>query len=255
MQHESTQKLVGGDGHLALLAAVGIVFPAEGDLAVGNIQNPMIGDGDAVKCNAPGTEARAPALRTGVWHRPPNLDERGGGGKHERRSLWPEAEGCRGTRVRLAERRASSQLQAGDKFAAKDTARYLHGQEERVARMDPALVVERQTTSRDHTMNVRMMSQILAPGVEHTQKADFRSEMFGVGGDLQQSRGAGTEQEIVCRSAPAWCRWVAQLWRKVCGETCLVMPALWAASRQAYHGILSLMGTSARQLFTVPGNR
>src|ERR1022692_3386041 len=111
MQHESTQKLVGGDGHLALLAAVGIVFPAEGDLAVGNIQNPMIGDGDAVKCNAPGTEARAPALRTGVWHRPPNLDERGGGGKHERRSLWPEAEGCRGTRVRLAERRASSRRQ------------------------------------------------------------------------------------------------------------------------------------------------
>src|ERR1039458_10761128 len=49
MQHESTQKLVGGDGHLALLAAVGIVFPAEGDLAVGNIQNPMIGDGDAVR--------------------------------------------------------------------------------------------------------------------------------------------------------------------------------------------------------------
>src|ERR1039458_6752766 len=55
----------------------------------------------------------------------------------------------------------------------------------------------RQTTSRDHTMNVRMMQQILAPGVEHTQKADFRSEMFGVGSDLQQSRGAGTEQEIV----------------------------------------------------------
>lgn len=46
-------------------------------------------------------------------------------------------------------------------------------------------------------MNVRMMQEILAPGVEHTQKADFRSKMFGVGGNLQQRRSAGAEQEIV----------------------------------------------------------
>src|SRR5258708_489844 len=46
-------------------------------------------------------------------------------------------------------------------------------------------------------MDMRMMLQGLAPGVEHTQETDFRSEMFGVAGDLQQSRGAGAEQEIV----------------------------------------------------------
>lgn len=33
------------------------------------------------------------------------------------------------------------ELQAGDKLAAKDPAEHLHGQEEWVARMDPALVV------------------------------------------------------------------------------------------------------------------
>src|ERR1039458_4179157 len=105
MQHESTQKLVGGDGHLALLAAVGIVFPAEGDLAVGNIQNPMIGDGDAVSVTRQVLKhVLRPSERAfGIDH--PILRGRR---KHERRSLWPEAEGCRGTRVRLAERRASS---------------------------------------------------------------------------------------------------------------------------------------------------
>ena len=46
-------------------------------------------------------------------------------------------------------------------------------------------------------MNVRMMLKILAPGVEHAQKADLRTEMLGVGSDLQQSRGAGAEQEII----------------------------------------------------------
>ena len=63
--------------------------------------------------------------------------------------------------------------------------------------MDPALVVGRQTTSRDHAMNVRMMLEVLAPGVEHAQEADLRAEMLGVGRNLQQSRGAGAEQEVV----------------------------------------------------------
>ena len=39
--------------------------------------------------------------------------------------------------------------------------------------------------------------KILAPRVEHTQKTDLRSEMFGVGSNLQQRGGAGAEQEIV----------------------------------------------------------
>ena len=46
-------------------------------------------------------------------------------------------------------------------------------------------------------MNVRMMLKILAPGVEHTQEADLRTEMLGVAGDLQQSRGAGAKQQVV----------------------------------------------------------
>jgi hypothetical protein len=48
MEHEATQELFGGDRHLALLAAVSVVLPAEGDVAVGHGQEAMIGDGDAV---------------------------------------------------------------------------------------------------------------------------------------------------------------------------------------------------------------
>ena len=58
-------------------------------------------------------------------------------------------------------------------------------------------MVRRQTTSGDHAMHMRVVQQILAPRVEHTQKTDLRSEMFGVGGNLQQRGGAGAEQEIV----------------------------------------------------------
>jgi hypothetical protein len=44
---------------------------------------------------------------------------------------------------------------------------------------------------------VRVMQEVLAPGMKHAQEADFCTEMFGIGSYLQQSRGAGAEQEIV----------------------------------------------------------
>jgi hypothetical protein len=49
MEHEATQKLFSGHRHLALLAAMGIILPTEGDLAVGNGQESVIGDGNAVR--------------------------------------------------------------------------------------------------------------------------------------------------------------------------------------------------------------
>src|SRR6202043_1216532 len=48
---------------------------------------------------------------------------------------------------------------------------------------------------------------------------------------------------------------VAKLCLSVWGATCLAMPACFAASATAVQTIFSVMGTSARQLLTVPGNR
>ena len=46
-------------------------------------------------------------------------------------------------------------------------------------------------------MNVRMMLEGLAPGVEHAEEADLRAEMPWVGRNLQQSGGGGAKQQIV----------------------------------------------------------
>ena len=48
VEQEPPQKLLGGDRHQPLLALVRIVFPAEGDLAVGKVHDPVVGDGDAM---------------------------------------------------------------------------------------------------------------------------------------------------------------------------------------------------------------
>ena len=40
---------------------------------------------------------------------------------------------------------------------------------------------------------MRVLQQVLSPGVQHAKKADLGSEMFGVGGNLEQGRGTGNE--------------------------------------------------------------
>ena len=45
-------------------------------------------------------------------------------------------------------------------------------------------------------MDMRMDLQILSPGVQDAEEADLRAQMSGIGRDLQQSRGAGTEQKV-----------------------------------------------------------
>ena len=35
-------------------------------------------------------------------------------------------------------------------------------------------------------MNVRVVQQVLSPGVQHTEEADFRAQMLRIGGDGAQ---------------------------------------------------------------------
>jgi hypothetical protein len=48
MEKEAAQKLLGGEGHLSLLIAVGIVLPAEGDLILLEGHKTVVGDGHAM---------------------------------------------------------------------------------------------------------------------------------------------------------------------------------------------------------------
>jgi len=63
MEQEAAQEFFGGDRHLALLAVVGIVLPAEADLAIGDGQKPMIGNGDADRRRRSAREASCSGCR------------------------------------------------------------------------------------------------------------------------------------------------------------------------------------------------
>jgi len=48
MQEEAAQKLLCSDGHELLFAAVGVVLPAERHVAISKVDDPVVGDGNAV---------------------------------------------------------------------------------------------------------------------------------------------------------------------------------------------------------------
>ena len=48
-------------------------------------------------------------------------------------------------------------------------------------------------------MDVRVVLQILSPGVQHAEEADLSSEVFRISGDLDQRFGAGLEKQIIER--------------------------------------------------------
>src|SRR3954452_1898349 len=67
------------------------------------------------------------------------------------------------------------------------TAEYLfqcgQRQQEFGVRSNPSAVVPGQSSGRNDAVDVRMMLQLLIPGMEHAEEADLSSEMLRVGGD------------------------------------------------------------------------
>src|SRR5690349_3777883 len=91
-----------------------------------------------------------------------------------------------------------SLLQSVDELAAEHAAEHLHGQEEGGARrMNPVLMVGRHAAGGNDAVDVWMVQEILAPGVEDAEEADLSAEVLGIGGDLQQGGGAGAEQQTI----------------------------------------------------------
>ena len=62
---------------------------------------------------------------------------------------------------------------------------------------DPVLAVGRETAARDDAVQMRVMNQLLAPGVEDGEEADLGTQVFGISSDRAESSGRGLEQQVV----------------------------------------------------------
>ena len=57
--------------------------------------------------------------------------------------------------------------------------------------------VGRETTAGNHTMQVGMMEQVLAPSVKYGEKADLGAKVLGISGDGEQGLRRGPEQDAI----------------------------------------------------------
>ena len=53
------------------------------------------------------------------------------------------------------------------------------------------------TAAWDHTMQMRMMIEVLSPGVEDSEEADLSAEMLWIAGDGEERLGSGAEEHVV----------------------------------------------------------
>ena len=176
MEQEAAQELFDGQSHEPLLVAVGRVAPAEGDVAIGERNQPAVGDGDAMGIGAEIAQHvfRATEGRLGVDD--PVVAEQ---------YTQPCGEGAwLGKRQKVAVKLEFASMEgateSGDELAAEDTAEHADGQEEGRPGGDPSGVIWCEAAGGNDTVDMGMKLQSLIPGVEHAEETDLGSKMSRV---------------------------------------------------------------------------
>ena len=125
---------------------------------------------------------------------------------------------------------------------AEEAREHAHRQEEAGPAGDPACAVERRTAAGHDAMDMRMMVQVLAPGVEHGDEADLGAEMLRIGGDGAQRLGRRPEQDGVdrlpCsgrRSRPTGAGRVNTTWKYGTGSSSACRAASHSARAAPWH--------------------
>jgi hypothetical protein len=112
-----------------------------------------------------------------------------GAGARRRSAVWTHFQLARKTQFAGGE----SLPQRVQELATKQFRQRFDGEKEGITRLDPARAVKGKSAFRNHAMHVRMMFQLLIPGVEDAEKANLSSQQSWVAGQLEQGRSAESE--------------------------------------------------------------
>src|ERR1019366_10703136 len=91
----------------------------------------------------------------------------------------------RGGLVKVAIRGEKLQLTSGERLlqvaqaqAPEHPRQHPDGQEEPWTAVDPAFTIRCESAARNKEVDMRMVRQVLSPGVQHAQEADLRAQML-----------------------------------------------------------------------------
>jgi hypothetical protein len=169
------------------------IAPAKGDVAIGEGDQPGVGDGDAMSVGAEIAQHmfRAAEGRRGVDD--PVMTEQ-------------HAQPCgKGAWLRKMQQAAAEMefatmecvAQSGDELAAEDAAEHADGKEEGTPGGDPSCVVQSEAAAGNDAVDMRMKLQALIPAMQHAEETDLGTKMPRVASDLKQSVGTGVKEQVV----------------------------------------------------------
>ncbi len=191
-QQETPDEFPGAEGHRFDLVASAIVFPLEPDLIVFDVEQAVIGDGDAV-----GIAAHVIEHLPGSCERSFGIDNpialfQAGQMPGELRP-FPE-------RFQSAEelKFPASNALSRDSRKAGGTEKTEPGPARKVQPAgNPTITTKRRSAAGHDAMQVRMKLEVLSPTVQYGKEADFRTKVFGVRCDGFQSLGCSPEENAV----------------------------------------------------------
>jgi len=193
VQQEAAQELMSGNSHDLLLAAMGVVSPAEGDAIVLKANEAMVGDGYAMGIAGQVVENMFGAAEGWLGVDDPVLLE-------QLPEKVAEAAGSREMQLRAMKLQLvlrEELLQSSDELTAEYSAQCVDGQEEAWRGIDPSGTVESQAAGGNDVVNMGMMLEVLSPGVEHAEEPYVGSEVPGIAGQFEHRRSAGAVEQII----------------------------------------------------------
>jgi len=185
MQHEPPQECHGIKRQSAQAVAALVVLRAEGHLATLQGHEPMVRDGHPMGITGQGGEDVLGLLERGLGVDHPFLAAHVGEELVPRLGLNKPLTASGQGQLALA----IEVLQACQVQSPKAPREDADGQEEVWPTRGPLGPVERQAPCGEDAMEMRVMVELLAPGVEHGEAADLCPEMLRVRGDVLERLG------------------------------------------------------------------
>jgi cytochrome c-type biogenesis protein CcmH/NrfF len=88
-------------------------------------------------------------------------------------------------------------LELGEELSPEEPAQYANGEKEPIPTAHPAVFISAQASAGNDAMEVGVVMEVLAPGVQDGEAGDLRSEMVRVSAQGQQCLGNGTKEHPV----------------------------------------------------------
>jgi len=193
VHQESPQELGGSQSHHPPPTAVSVVLPDERDVPVAQGDEAVVGYRCSVSVVRQVAQHVFGAAEGALGINDPVLLVEG-------REPLPEpgALGQLGSAVvELEQALVVGSPQSSEELPSEETAEDVYGEKEAVSAVLPVRPVSRDAAAGDDAVDVGMVLEVLAPGVQDGQDRDFGTEVLGRGGDLAEGLSRRLEQDVV----------------------------------------------------------